>query len=162
MRAAVVPVLLLVAACETERCRAEGGVAELGTGDTGFEPLADGDTLGWVPGPQGGYHVYGSVRTRGLSLATAFTAPEDTWAELRLELLDPAGRAVAGFPFAPRVFRPADGYDGELFGVLVPFFDSPPPTGAGYRLEVEVADADGLCAADSRTVAIGAAGSEVP
>ena len=162
MRALLVPLLLLAAGCEPERCRSEGGTVELGTGEAGFEPLADGDTLGWVAGPQGGFHVYGSVRTQGLSIATAFTAPEDTWADLRMELLDPGGRAVAGFPFTPRVFRPSDGYDGELFGVLVPFFATIPPTGAGYRLEVEVADADGVCGSDSRTVAVAPAGSELP
>lgn len=161
-RVVVIPVAVSVAACEPERCLVEGGVAELGTGEASFEPLADGDTLGWVAGPQGGFHVYGSVRTQGLSLATAFTDPEESWAELRVELFEPSGAAVAGFPFAPRVFRPAFGWDGELFGQIVQFFRSPPPTGSGYRLEVEVVDAEGVCASDARTVSLAPAGSSVP
>ena len=39
---------------------------QVGGGDDHFEPLADGDPLVMVHGPQGGWHVLGSVRDGGL------------------------------------------------------------------------------------------------
>ena len=51
--------------CEIED-PGEGG-ADLGTGADFFEPLEDGDDLLVVYGPQGGYHVDGSVRVRGVN-----------------------------------------------------------------------------------------------
>ena len=43
------------------------GVLELGTGVTAFQPLpASGATLELTRGPQGGFHVYGAVRIRGV------------------------------------------------------------------------------------------------
>ena len=35
---------------------------ELGTGERAFEPLSNGDPVEIVFGPQGGYHVWGTVR----------------------------------------------------------------------------------------------------
>ena len=44
-----------------------GSVLELGTGITTFEPLPEtGATLELTRGPQGGFHVYGAVRIRGV------------------------------------------------------------------------------------------------
>jgi hypothetical protein len=37
----------------------------LGTGEAGFEPAADGDTLTLYAGTQGGHHVWLSMRMRG-------------------------------------------------------------------------------------------------
>lgn len=40
---------------------------ELGTGETAFEPLADGDTIYIVYGPQGGYHFTVSMNVQGIN-----------------------------------------------------------------------------------------------
>jgi hypothetical protein len=40
--------------------------AALGTGSDMFVPLSDGDDVTIVQGPQGGFHVFASVRVRGL------------------------------------------------------------------------------------------------
>ncbi|WP_434046707.1 MULTISPECIES: hypothetical protein [Sorangium] len=42
------------------------GVAELGTGEWQFEPLADGQEVELAHGAQGGWHLWTSVRTLGL------------------------------------------------------------------------------------------------
>ncbi len=39
---------------------------ELGTGDIAFEPLSDGADIDVIQGPQGGFHVLGSVRAKGI------------------------------------------------------------------------------------------------
>lgn len=39
---------------------------EIGTGETGFTALADGDALELVYGPQGGYHVWGACGIYGI------------------------------------------------------------------------------------------------
>ena len=38
----------------------------LGTGEYEFETLEDGDEIDIVYGPQGGYHLLGSIRIKGL------------------------------------------------------------------------------------------------
>jgi hypothetical protein len=40
---------------------------ELGTGASSFIAVHDGDRVPIIFGPQGGYHVWGSVRAKGLS-----------------------------------------------------------------------------------------------
>lgn len=40
--------------------------AQLGSGNLGYEEVVSGGTLGAHYGPQGGYHVYGSVRAQSL------------------------------------------------------------------------------------------------
>ena len=39
---------------------------QIGTGDSMFEPLVDGDEITVIQGPQDGYHVLGSVLVTGL------------------------------------------------------------------------------------------------
>jgi len=39
---------------------------ELGTGEIEFLPLEDGETLEIIQGPQGGFHLLGSIRTKGI------------------------------------------------------------------------------------------------
>jgi hypothetical protein len=47
-------------------CPEREATVELGTGTESFIPLADGDPLRFERGPQGGYHVYGSLRATGV------------------------------------------------------------------------------------------------
>ncbi len=56
--------LLMLAACSGP----SGGdlFVELGTGEVGYEPLADYQEVPLVAGPQGGHHVWLSFRTEGL------------------------------------------------------------------------------------------------
>lgn len=73
------PLLLLLTGCGSGSNGSDSGVPpvdcpthdqatfELGTGETGFEPLADGDALPIISGPQGGCHFWFSVRTDGFA-----------------------------------------------------------------------------------------------
>ena len=48
-------------------CDSGSGAVELGTGETTYEPLSDGDPVVVINGPQGGQHILASVRTTGMS-----------------------------------------------------------------------------------------------
>lgn len=78
MRAAWIPVLCSVLSCASGSGREpepEGPPwLEVGTGSTAFEPLADGDAVELVMGPQGGWHIdvaarFGGMSPAGLTLA---------------------------------------------------------------------------------------------
>ncbi len=58
--------LSLVACPSTDDSNPEGPAVDIGTGELEFEPLADGDELAIILGPQGGYHLEGSLRTMGI------------------------------------------------------------------------------------------------
>lgn len=45
-------------------CRSAPATVEIGTGDSEFVPLAEDDPVIMVHGPQGGWHMLGSVRVR--------------------------------------------------------------------------------------------------
>ena len=47
-------------------CFAAAPAIDVGPGAAGFEPLSDGDPLVMVHGPQGGWHMLGSVRTHNM------------------------------------------------------------------------------------------------
>lgn len=53
---------------EDTDCPSLDTTVELGTGTESFVPLSDGDTLRFERGPQGGYHVYGSLRATGVDV----------------------------------------------------------------------------------------------
>jgi hypothetical protein len=65
---------LVVGACGTasETTAVDAGPVaapelQLGTGKDSFEPLAEGQTVELIHGPQGGWHIWGSLRARGLA-----------------------------------------------------------------------------------------------
>jgi len=60
------PALPLLLAC-TGPAQSGEVTLELGTGERAFETLDEGETLELVYGPQGGYHVWVSVRGGGFS-----------------------------------------------------------------------------------------------
>lgn len=64
-----------LASCGTSIPSGDAGVAdaasvecEVGTGVDGFVPIEPGDEVMLIAGPQGGYHVFTSVRLRGIAL----------------------------------------------------------------------------------------------
>ena len=105
----------LTATCAAAIALALSGCAEveptleLGTGDRGFEPIEDGQDLPMIEGAQGGWHLWISLRTRGLD-------PEDARVELAVSPLE------AGRPRQTRILtadlEPHDGYH-ALIGVVM-------------------------------------------
>ena len=77
----------------SEPAPGDSGVAswlELGTGETEFVPLDDGDEVPLVYGPQGGWHVDATARFGGIEL-------EGAW--LTYEALDPEDGAILNYPY---------------------------------------------------------------
>lgn len=65
--------LLLLAGCppgatgpDGENPDGEDPAVDIGTGEIEFVPLEDGDRLAIVEGAQGGYHLFGALRCKGL------------------------------------------------------------------------------------------------
>ncbi|MEC7242477.1 MAG: hypothetical protein VXW32_14675 [Myxococcota bacterium] len=48
----------------SDACRCEEASFDLGTGDAQFETVAEGEEVTMIYGPQGGWHIWGSVRVR--------------------------------------------------------------------------------------------------
>jgi hypothetical protein len=65
----ILPLLTTGCVEATDPCaevRASQPALELGTGNLDFLSLQDGDMIGAHYGPQGGYHVYGSIHATGV------------------------------------------------------------------------------------------------
>jgi hypothetical protein len=122
---------------------------EVGTGEDGFLPVADGEEVPLVLGPQGGgrlegYHVTSAVRTRGL---------ERRQARVTFRLLDEAGAEVGA---QVRVFDlERRGEDAVAYGVRPRVADCCRVAGRPMSLEVEVEDQAGRTGRDARRVVAG-------
>lgn len=55
----------------TESAPAVPPAIEMGTGEWDWEPLEDGQEIDVIQGPQGGFHLLGSVRVAGIAAGTA-------------------------------------------------------------------------------------------
>lgn len=132
-------------------CMNEAATVELGTGDTGFVPLADGDHVTMVHGPQGGWHVLASARVAYTLDVVAITytidalGSEVSWNRYVVDLVpeDTCVGAYAGMYGYLDVSRLAEGDA-----------DTPPEllVGAELTLTLVIEDHDGRTATDSRTV----------
>ena len=80
----LIPFLLM--ACDPasdDACKAaaaQGPELTLGTGETSFVSLADGDRVGWDYGSQGGQHVWAALRVKGIvqGLSSSIAATNET------------------------------------------------------------------------------------
>lgn len=134
-------------------CPTDAAEVEIGTGASDWIPLEDGETLSFFHGPQGGYHVYGSQRARGIEpgdLADPYSA-DNPRVSFEVEVEDVV---VAQFVDQPRALTP--GADGWSFyvGQTVVFTDSDPTgfDGAAARFRTGVEDRCGAAAEDARDV----------
>jgi hypothetical protein len=71
-----------------------GWKIDVGTGESDFEPLNDGDVVAKQHGPQGGYHVWISLRIDGatpeeVQLQIEVTGPGDALVSRSLAMADP-------------------------------------------------------------------------
>lgn len=142
----------------------EGGGAtvtfELGKGQFTFEPLTDGEELPIFAGPQGGHHVYVSMRVRGIGpervvvrSTTAIGADPDLVLEwgsrvtFRAESSSDAGGSLDA-AIDQHAYHVYTGWPAQLI-------DAPEHVGERARVEMKLEDARGHRASDARTVVIG-------
>jgi len=130
-------------------------MVELGTGETEFVPLTEGQELEYIRGPQNGFHFFGSMRVSGVDPGNPddLSDPRNPTTEFqvfrgaeRVDLM--ASRYVQGLD-------PATGADGHaMIGRLVILDNDEVPTleGEMVRITVTVTDADGTSVSDERTI----------
>ncbi len=141
-------------------CASPGGAGvELGTGTTAFTPLGDGDEVYIVQGPQGGYHLDGSVRATGIVHGDPedLSSPDNPTTVFRVLR---AGEAVSGTANQPDVSY-TQGLDEsaeptfcEMVGrrVYLNIGDDDDLVGSTLTVEVTLSDVDGRVLMDSREV----------
>ncbi len=86
------------------------GVLEIGTGESDYEPVSDGDDVKLAYGPQGGQHVWGSLRAEGI--VSGLLADDDADPVVDFEVIEADGDVLGGYRQTPRHF------DGALAGEL--------------------------------------------
>jgi hypothetical protein len=125
----------------------------IGTGQTGFASLADGQVLQLERGPQGGHHVWIATRMKNLRQSGSTTS-------ITSRILDdPKPVPPASFVFT---FERDEGAYCSIWGLRYQVDAGEPDLGQAYkrflgkRLEVtlEVRDSTGASARDTRTVQI--------
>lgn len=129
------------------------GILEIGTGALDFEPLAEGQELGIVAGPQGGYHFIVNARMQNLlpgdpSSVNALGNPQTRFA---IYLEDESRVDIQAVPYRLGYREGADGWYELPSGRILQLDDDlvfnenliPEIYGQDVRLTVEVRDARG-------------------
>lgn len=144
---------------EDTDCPTLDTTVELGTGTDAFIPLADGDALRFERGPQGGYHVYGSLRATGVDVGDPNYPFELTNPHIWFNV-ERDGAEIALLVDQPRALQPLDdeGHVGVL-GELVIFNTTDPTTldGATARFSGRLTDRCGRGGEASWEVVLGLA-----
>ena len=125
---------------------------EVGTGEATFEALADGDALVYDLGPQGGWHVFGSLRAAGVVPGDAedFSSPDNPIVSFLVHL---DGAPLGGYEDLPRPLDPA-GDRFELVGdtLVLDILDAEEIDGREATLDATLNDACGASLVGSRRV----------
>lgn len=148
MRALCALALLCLAACA-----APGEFAvELGVGETAFEPIVGEPTLSLIAGPQGGHHVWISVRVDGASservdlsvdVAPVGAPPPPRREPIRVHLTRVSGQT-------------------ELVGWPAEFVDPGCLVGERVTVRVRIVDEHGSVGSDERIIVVGAGTAPPP
>ena len=139
--------LIALLGCGGIPCEAETASLEVGTGEDIFVPLESGDPLPFYLGPQGGFHVFASLRASGIYEGEDRFDEDNPLVSISIETATEAVAAAA---------QPIQFLGGELLGQLVVLAHPNPPSLEGgtvtYRASVE--DACGLNAEDTVTAVL--------
>ena len=129
----------------TEECETLAPIAasiEVGTGATEFTPI-DAQTR-FELGPQGGWHVYASIRTMGLypGILGEF---DETAPKIGYRLENEAGEMVGGFEGLPKPMRDLGNNTAEIIGefAVLAFDDASLAEGLPVTIIAKVEDACG-------------------
>ncbi len=111
----------LTAACGGPSCDDLDGTTPsvtVGTGESSFDPLSEGDHLTPAWGPQGGQHLWASVRTTGLHPGSLGSRSAVSPSTIAISVHDDEG-AVASYGPVERSLqrRLGDGFQGEATGL---------------------------------------------
>ncbi|HJL19574.1 MAG TPA: hypothetical protein RMH99_28180 [Sandaracinaceae bacterium LLY-WYZ-13_1] len=130
--------------------------AELGTGEVEFEPLAEGDELPYILGPQGGYHFLASVRVRGVEPGNPDMLADPSNPTVEFRAFQGDTRVDARASSYRQGLDPAPGEPGtyQMVGrlLILNITSCDALTDEAIRVEVEVTDVFGVSATDERTI----------
>jgi hypothetical protein len=152
-----VPVSRLLACGLALACAEAEPAIELGTGEIEFEPLSDGGEIEVVRGPQGGYHLLGSVRVAGIDPGNTEDLSDRSNPTTTFQVFE-GERSLA--PFASFTQGIGEGSSAqwpyEMIGRLVVLdIDSDAELdGHQVRFEVQVRSAGGVELTDARTLTV--------
>ncbi len=138
---------------ECRRFLAADPVLEIGTGIESFEPLPD--ELGYEFGPQGGWHVWGSLRTEGVWPGIEGTPNETTpVVSFTLDAVD--GDLTGGYERLRRPMVQQGDFEGYLVGeqVILDITDASQADGVEVDLSATVEDACGTVVTATRRVVL--------
>lgn len=131
---------------------------EIGTGDIAFVPIADGDTVFVVFGPQGGYHINASLRVQGIDNGepTDVDAPDNPVTAFSATLDGVSINLSGDATTYKQGIDPVPGEPGvyEMIGrrLLLNITDDAQLDGEEIVMTVHVEDKDGVALDDTRSV----------
>jgi len=150
--------LLLLTSSALPACTDEPA-AVLGTGTDDWEPLGDGGSVPIEFGSQGGFHVYASVRVRGIHPGTETGDTSDnplTRFDLRMDDTSVVESRTGDRAFEPVPSPLLGGWTHELRGTRLVFdgLSDSEVTNETFTLTVFVVDRDGVEVRDSIQVSV--------
>ena len=129
--------------------------AQLGTGVSLFEALNEGDTVYIVHGPQGGFHVFGSVRVKGIEPGDRMDLGSAKNPSTDFQVFRDAERIDAGVASFTLGLDPVPGTNFyEIIGrfVILNISSQAELDGLSIRVSVTVKDVNGQSAHDEKTL----------
>ncbi len=125
----------------------------VGTGLDVFTPYEDGADLPFWHGPQGGWHVYGSVQVAGLFVPTTRDYADPDNLIVSFAITDAAGASLAGYADLPRLFTPDAHGVPTLLGerLILSIMDPADVEGATVTVTATVSDACGSTVSDGQS-----------
>jgi len=127
---------------------------EIGTGDVAFLPLVDGDDLFIVEGPQGGFHLVGSLRAWNLHPGNPDDLSSPGNPTMVFEAFVGDVQVDSGVSRYTQGLRAGEDDASEMVGrrIILDITDDAELDGAMLRVEVTATDKDGQIASDQRSV----------
>lgn len=131
-------------------------MVEIGTGETEFVPLEDGDTIYIVYGPQGGYHFNGSLRVQGIEAGDPDHIDDPRNPITIFEAFEGDNRVDMDASTYKQGIDPVDGEPGvyEMIGrrVILDITSDAVLDGKEVRMTVRIEDVNGVVVEDGRTL----------
>lgn len=126
---------------------------ELGTGNPRFEPIVDGATIPVITGPQGGYHLLGSLRAANINPGDPENLQDTSNPTTQFEVFANGVRVDAEASTYTQGLRTADN-GVEMVGrfIILDIPNANTLNGTELRFVVTLRDVDGIVVSDERRV----------
>jgi hypothetical protein len=136
-------------------CPAPGPASvKVGTGELSFSPLTDGDDVEVVLGPQGGYHIYGSMQVTGIDPGNPDSLGDPSNPTVAFAVFDGEDRLDRGAVYTQGLDESEERGVYEMIGrlLILDITDDDEVVGHTFDVEVYVQDVDGVEVTDAVSV----------